>query len=215
LVDVPEIHIYTTILPLYDNFENKSKTNENWHVIYTGHGFAGTKIEKGDGSIYQIYPKTSKLKKETHASLVVSKQNFSNFKLEADMRTDHQLRRNNPPNSWEAGWIFIRYTDTFHYYWFTLKPNGIELGKKDCNDCINPVDGQIILYTAPAPKLKIGEWSKLTVTAMNNHIMISIDGNKVIDYTDKNMGKELGNGQVAMYSEDAKVSFDNFYLLQY
>jgi len=212
---VTEIYVYTSYLPLYDNFENESKTNDKWQVVYTGHGFAGTKIEKGNDSVYQIYPKTSKLKKDTHASLVVSTQNFSNFKLVADVRTDGQLRKNTPPNSWEVGWIFFRYTDTFHYYWFTLKPNGIELGKKDCNNCVDPVDGQIILFTGPGPRLKIGEWSKWTVEAVNNHIMISVDGHRVIDFTDDNMSKDLSKGQVAMYSEDAKVSFDNFYLLQY
>ena len=215
LDDVTEIHMSTRNLPLYDNFQNKSKTNDKWEVVYTGHGFAGTKKEKGNGSVYQIYPKISKLKKETHASLVVSRQNFSNFKLIADVRTDAQLRKNNPPNSWEVGWIFFRYTDTFHYYWFTLKPNGIELGKKDCDKCIDPVEGQIILFTGPVPKLKIGEWSKWTVEAVNNHIMISVDGKRVVDFTDDNMSKELSKGQIAMYSEDAKVSFDNFYLLQY
>ena len=215
LDDLTEIHVYAPGLPLYDNFQNESKTNDKWEVVYTGHGFTGTKKEKGNDSVYQIYPKTSKLKKETHASLVVSRQNFSNFKWVADVRTDGQLRKNNPPNSWEAGWIFFRYTDTFHYYWFTLKPNGIELGKKDCDNCVDPVEGQIILFTGPGPRLKIGEWSKWTVEAVNNHIMISVDGKRVIDFTDDNMSNDLSKGQVAMYSEDAKVSFDNFYLLQY
>ena len=50
--------------------------------------------------------------------------------------------------------------------------------------------------------------------AVNNHIMISVDGKRVVDFTDDNMSKELSKGQIAMYSEDAKVSFDNFYLLQ-
>ena len=50
--------------------------------------------------------------------------------------------------------------------------------------------------------------------AVNNHIVISVDGNRVIDFRDDNMSKDLSKGQVAMYSEDAKVSFDNFYLLR-
>ena len=215
LDDLIEIHVYVPYLPLFDNFQNKSKTNDKWDVVYTGHGFTGTKNEKGNDSFYQIYPKTSKLKKETHASLVVSRQNFTNFKWVADVKTDDQLRKNNPPNSWEVGWIFFRYTDTFHYYWFTLKPNGIELGKKDCDSCVDPVEGQNILFTGPEPRLKIGEWSKWTVEVVNNHIVISVDGNRVIDFTDDDMSKALSKGQVAMYSEDAKVSFDNFYLLQY
>ena len=30
----------------------------------------------------------------------------------------------------EVAWVFFRYTDTFHYYWISVKPNGVELGKK-------------------------------------------------------------------------------------
>jgi hypothetical protein len=202
-------------LPLYDNFENKFDTLNKWSVLYTGHGFAGTIAEKGDVNVYQMYPKNSTSAKETHAALVSSKDKFSNFRLVVDVRTDEQLRQNSEPNMWEAAWIFFRYTDTFHYYWFSLKPNGFELGKKDCNSCVDPTDGQIILYTAALPTLKISQWSQWTIEAVDNNIIVSIDGNKIITFKDKNMSKELNNGEIAMYSEDAKVSFDNFYLLQH
>jgi hypothetical protein len=202
-------------LPLYDNFENKSNTDNKWSVSYTGHGRAGIITEKDDVNVYQMYPKKSTSAKETHATLVSSKDTFSNLRLVVDVRTDQQLRQNSEPNMWEAAWIFFRYTDTFHYYWFSLKPNGFELGKKDCNSCVDPTDGQIILYTAALPTLKISQWSQWTIEAVDNNIMVSIDGNKIITFKDKNMSKELNNGEIAMYSEDAKVSYDNFYLLQY
>ena len=201
-------------LPLYDNFENKSNTDNKWSVLYTGHGLAGIITEKDDVNVYQMYPKKSTSAKETHATLVSSKDKFSNFRLVVDVRTDQQLRQNSEPNMWEAAWIFFRYTDTFHYYWFSLKPNGFELGKKDCNSCVDPTDGQIILYTAALPTLKISQWSQWTIEAVDNNIIVSIDGNKIITFKDKNMSKELNNGEIAMYSEDAKVSFDNFYLSQ-
>jgi hypothetical protein len=199
-------------LPLYDNFENKSNTDNKWSVLYTGHGLASIITEKDDVNVYQMYPKKSTSAKETHATLVSSKDKFSNFRLVVDVRTDLQLRQNSEPNMWEAAWIFFRYTDTFHYYWFSLKPNGFELGKKDCNSCVDPTDGQIILYTAALPTLKISQWSQWTIEAVDNNIIVSIDGNKIITFKDKNMSKELNNGEIAMYSEDAKVSFDNFYL---
>ena len=66
------------------------------------------------------------------------------------------------------------------------------------NNVIDPVDGQNILFTGPVPKLKIGEWSKWTVEAVNNHIMISVDGNRVVDFTDDNMSKDVSKGQVAI-----------------
>ena len=201
-------------LPLYDNFENKSNTDNKWSVLYTGHGFAGIIAEKDDVNVYQMYPKKSTSAKETHAALVSSKDKFSNFRLVVDVRTDQQLRQNSEPNMWEAAWIFFRYTDTFHYYWFSLKPNGFELGKKDCNSCVDPTDGQIILYTAALPTLKISQWSQWTIEAIDNNIIISIDGNKIITFKDKNMSKESSNGEIAMYTEDAKVSFDNMYISQ-
>jgi hypothetical protein len=201
-------------LPLYDNFENKFDTLNKWSVLYTGHGFAGPIAEKGDVNVYQMHPKNSTSAKETHATLVSSKDKFSNFRLVVDVRTDEQLRQNSVPNMWEVAWIFFRYTDTFHYYWFSLKPNGFELGKKDCNSCVDPTDGQIILYTAALPTLKISQWSQWTIEAIDNNIIVSIDGNKIITFKDKNMSEELSNGEIAMYTEDAKVSFDNMYISQ-
>jgi hypothetical protein len=228
LPNITEINVYVYIptssgsrlpqlpnLALYDNFENKSTTDSRWDVVYTGHGFAGAITDKGNTKIYRMFPKTSTALDETHAGLVTSTKKFSDFKLVTDVRTDKQSRQNSRPNMWEVGWVFFRYTDIFHYYWFSLKPNGIEFGKKDCNDCVDPAEGQKILFTAALPTLRTSTWSQWTIEAINNHIMISVDGNKIIDYYDVNMGKELSSGQIAMYQEDARVSFDNFYINPY
>src|SRR6476620_2899431 len=51
-------------LPLYDNFENKSNTDNKWSVLYTGHGLAGIITEKDDVNVYQMYPKKSTSAKE-------------------------------------------------------------------------------------------------------------------------------------------------------
>jgi hypothetical protein len=141
-------------LPSYDNFGNRSNTVSKWSVQYTGYGLAGIK-NSTEGSIYSMSPRASRNASETHAVLVKSTGKFSDFRLVADVKTDRQLRQNSSPNAWEVAWILFRYTDTFHYYWFSLKPNGIELGKKSCNHCVNPVDGQIILFTAAMPTLKL------------------------------------------------------------
>jgi hypothetical protein len=87
---------------------------------------------------------------------VKSTDTFCNFAMKFDMNTVKQLRQNSPPNTWETGWIFWRYTDTFHYYWLLIKPNGIELGKKDCDTCTNPVDGQKFLEIKSTPKMGLG-----------------------------------------------------------
>ena len=41
--------------------------------------------------------------------------------------------------------------------------------------------------------------------------MISVDGNKVVDYVDQTMSQQLSSGVIAMYSEDANVNFDNVF----
>jgi Domain of Unknown Function (DUF1080)/F5/8 type C domain len=208
---LPEI----PVLPVFDNFDNKTLSTTKWKIEYTGHGSTGIISEKGFGGFYRLTPASSTSPKETHAALVTSQENFSNFLLSLDVRTDSQLRQNSEPNNWEVAWVFFRYTDTFHYYWFSLKPNGFELGKKDCNSCKDPTEGQIILYTGPLPTLKIGQWSQWKIEARENHIMISVDDNKIIDYIDRNMSNPLSQGKIAMYTEDAKVSFDNLYLLNF
>ena len=78
---------------------------------------------------------------------------------------------------------------------------------------IQPMD-KLFYIQAALPTLKISQWSQWTIEAVDNNIIVSIDGNKIITFKDKNMSKELNNGEIAMYSEDAKVSFDNFYLSQ-
>jgi hypothetical protein len=109
---------------------------------------------------------------------------FCNFAMRVDMKTVDQLRENSPPNTWEVGWLFFRYTDTFHYYWLLIKPNGIELGKKDCDSCTDPVDGQKFLVTKSTPKMGLNTWSNIKVDMVDNHIKVFIDGNLEIVYID-------------------------------
>jgi hypothetical protein len=125
------------------------------------------------------------------------------------MNTVKPMRMNSPANTWEVGWLFFRYSDTFHYYWLLVKPNGIELGKKDCDSCTDPVDGQKFLVTKSTPTLKMNTWNKVTVDMVGNHIKVFWNGNLVIDYIDKTMSPKLASGKIAMYSEDAYVLYNN------
>ena len=157
-------------------------------------------------------PKTSTSPSETHTTSVSSTQKFSNFELDIDVKTMQQLRQNSPPNPGEAATVFFRQTDTFHFYGFVLKTNGIEFDKKDCNTCTDPVQGQQFLVTASSPTLNIGAWSHWKITAIGNHITISVDGKKVVDYIDQTMSPQLSSDAVVMYNEDAHVNFDNVYI---
>jgi hypothetical protein len=206
---------------LYDSFENDTYTLSDgqispggkWKAIYNGYGSSGVKNDSSGGYVFFMYPKTSTVRSETHASLVISTQIFSDFNLTLDVKTEKQLRQNSLPNAWETAWVFFRYSDTFHYYWFQVKPNGIELGKKDCDTCTDPIDGQISLKTASTPNLRIGEWSKWKINAKENQIEIWVDGIKIIDFIDHNISEKLSSGAIALYNEDAAVSFDNIYII--
>jgi hypothetical protein len=206
---------------LYDNFEGGTYTlsdgqtspNGKWIDNFNGYGSAGVKDDgTGTNNVFFEIPATSTAPSETHATAVSSTQKFSNFELDIDAKTVQQLRQNSPPNPWEAATVLFRQTGYFHYYAFVLKPNGIEFDKKDCNTCTDPVQGQQFLVTASSPTLNIGAWSHWNITAIGNHITISVDGNKVVDYIDPTMSTQLSSGAVEMYTEDANVNFDNVYI---
>ena len=84
--------------------------------------------------------------------------------------------------------------------------------KKDCNSCTDSVQGQQYLVTATSPTLKIGSWSNWKISAIGNHIIITVDGNKLIDYNDQTMSSQLSSGSIAMYNEDSSAQFDNVYV---
>jgi hypothetical protein len=206
---------------LYDNFEGGTYTlsdgqtspNGKWIDNFNGFGSAGVQDDgTGTNKVFFERPATSTSPSQTHSTLVTSTQKWGNFDLDIDVKTVQQLRQNSSPNPWEVAWIFFRQSDTFHYYAFLVKPNGIEFDKKDCNTCTDHVQGQQFLVTASSPTLKIGGWSHWKITAIGNHITISVDGNKVVDYVDQTMSQQLSSGAIAMYTEDANVNFDNVFV---
>jgi len=203
---------------LVDNFETGTYTlaegqispNKQWQNVYNGDGgSSGVKKEPDNKNVFFMYPKISKAGNETHANLVKTTKTFSNFEMNMDVKTDKQLRENSPPNPWEAAWVFFRYTDQFHYYWFTIKSTGVELGKKDCDTCKSPYEGQIFLHDSDKPVLKVGDWSHWNVRAQGNHISIEVNGTNVLSFTDNGMSRKLASGSIGLYDEDASVSFDN------
>lgn len=200
---------------VYDNFdrtyflgEGKTSPNGEWKNVYSGYGSTGVKNVDWR-SVFYLSPMVSTSPSETHAALVKSTDKFCNFSMKVDMNTVKPLRKNSPANMWEVGWLFFRYSDTFHYYWLLVKPNGIELGKKDCDNCSNSVDGQKFLVTKSTPALKYNTWNKVKVDMIGNNIKVFWNGNLVIDYTDKTMSPKLTSGNIAMYSEDAYVLYNN------
>jgi hypothetical protein len=123
-----------------------------------------------------------------------STDKFCNFDMEFDINTVKQLQKNFPPNVGEVGWIDLRYTDKFHHYLLLFKPNGNELGKKDCDCCTDTISGQKFLVTQSTPTLKLNTWNKTTVDIVGNHIKVYWNGKVIIDYIDKTMSPKLASG---------------------
>jgi hypothetical protein len=203
---------------LYDDFESGVYTlkdgqvspNKKWANIYNGGGSSGVRNELDtSNNVFFMYPNIAKAAYETFANLVTTTRNFSNFNMSLDVNTVKQQRDNPSPNAWETAWVLFRYTDDFHYYWFVQKPTGIDLGKKDCDTCTDPFDGQEFLYTDEIPALKLGEWSKWRISAIGNNITVSLNGTELVDFTDIDMSPQLGSGSIGLYDEDAAVAFDN------
>ena len=205
---------------LYDDFENATYSltdgqispDNKWLSMDTGEGSmrVGMDINNTNNSIFYISPRIAKSAAETYTGLMATTRNFSNFDLSVDVKTEKQLRENESPKPWETVWIFFRYGDDFHYYWFVLKPTGIELGKKDCDTCTNPFEGQVFLYTDEIPTLKLGDWYNWRIKAIGNNITVAVNGTEVVEFTDNTMSSQLASGPIGIYAEDATVAVDNF-----
>lgn len=207
----------TTTSSLYDNFQGSTyalqdgmtSPNGKWLDKWNGYGQAGVKTVSGTNIFYQI-PKSSTMSTETHSGLVLSKQKFSDITLDIDMKTYKQLRQNSPPNTWEAAWVMWRWVDLYHHYYFVIKTNGIEFGKKDtsCN-----CEEQVFLKTGTSPKLQIGAWDHIKISSIGKHTTIWVDGSKVVDMDDPSYNSaKMSSGFIGLYTEDASVGFDNVYV---
>jgi hypothetical protein len=138
---------------------------------------------------------------ETHSALVTSKRTWRDQTISLRTTTLSQLRAGTPPNPWEVGWVMFRFRDLANYYYFIVKTNGVELGKKQGSDA------QIFLATGDLPRLDLDRARAITVRAQGARIRVSVDGTQVIDYTDPH--PLLAPGSVGLYEEDSQVRFDS------
>jgi Domain of Unknown Function (DUF1080) len=137
---------------------------------------------------------------ETHSALITTKRTWSDQTFTVGATTLSQLRVGSTPNPWEVGWLMFRFQDLHDYYYFILKPNGIELGKKQGSDT------QIFLVTADTPILALGQRSTLQVQTSGARIRVWANGSQVIDFTDPN---PLRSGSIGLYEEDSQARFDS------
>jgi hypothetical protein len=152
-----------------------------------------------DGVVLASTPPTSP--SETHSALVTSGAKLTNPTITLSTNTLSQLRTGSAPNAWEVGWVFFRFRDLSHYYWFALKPNGFELGKKQ-----GSLD-QHFLVTGTSPKLSIGTASTIKIAVSGSLIRVWVDGAPVLSYTDPHPLSQAGS--VGLYEEDSHVRFSS------
>ena len=137
---------------------------------------------------------------ETHSALLTSAATWGDQVFSYNAATLAQLRTGSAPNPWEVAWSMFRFTDLTHYYWFIVKPNGWELGKKQGSDT------QIFLATGSTPSRAVGTSYQVRIQAQGGRIRVFLDGSQVVDYTDSS---PLLSGSVGLYEEDSKVTFGN------
>lgn len=155
--------------------------------------------------IIQLQPMAATRPEETHAFLAVSRQDFGAegpYRFAGQMRTVTQLRTPTP-NAWEVAWLVWNFADNDHLYYFVLKPNGWEIGKRDPRYLVPGVnDGQKIIATGESVRLQMGRWVAFDIRVDGAEAEIFIDGRLVTRFRDTDAAPLLA-GRVGLYGEDA------------
>jgi hypothetical protein len=138
---------------------------------------------------------------ETHSALVTTKRTWRDQTIGFTTTTLAQLRAGTAPNPWEVGWVMFHFRDLENYYYFMVKTNGFELGKKHGSDT------QIFLATGNLPRLALNAPRTVQVQVQGARIRVSVDGAQVVDFTDPH---PLAAGSVGLYEEDSQVRFNSF-----
>lgn len=194
----------------FDTWE-EGKTYGFWHLNFNGGGRVG--LERDDAKESQIAlfqkPKSSTgdkdpstKDKDTHASLVTSTAEMVDFTWFLKMKTIEQLRTP-VPNHWETAWVLWHYTDNDHFYYFVLRINGWELGKRDPTGN----GGQRFLKAGDSPKVSFGNYDGIRVQQVGATMTVNVNGVEVVNYTDEK--NPYLKGKIGLYNEDAYVHFDD------
>jgi len=189
--------------------DNQVSPDGKWKVKY----LSGGKTFVSNG-VLTTYPAVATVSTTTYSTLVLSTKSFKNFQFDVDMKTNKQLRTPTP-KSWETAWVFFRYTDelprSVHHYYFLLKTDGYEFGKKDNAVGDTSPEKQIFIQTGPLPKAVVGTSYHITVKVIDYKFTISVNGVIVVDMVDPQIFDpvKMSQGLVGLYEEDAEGVFDN------
>ena len=168
-----------------------------WLAVFDGEGTTTMR----DG-VVSLSPRPAAEAGETHAGLVVTTAQYRDVDFQLRVRTVAQLRKTDPPNPWEVGWVVWAYTDSTHFYYLTLKPNGWELGKADPGY----PGSQRFLATGPTA-FPIGKWYSVHVQQVAGALTVTVDGALLARFTDTET--PYAGGALGAYVEDAAADFAN------
>ena len=153
--------------------------------------------------LLNLAPAVSTRPDETHSALIVSQESFQGgVRFEGSVCTLEQLRVG-AANPWETAWLVWNYADNDHFYYFTMKPNGWELGKRDPDYA----GGQRFLATSTDVTFEVGKWNRFEITQDGNRIAISVDGVELVRFQD--LERPYLGGRIGLYTEDARVMLDD------
>lgn len=176
----------------------------NWTTVYEGYGHVTY-----EGSDIILQPQSATQASETHAALTLANvAKMKDFHLVVTAETVQQLRTGSSPNTWEVFWILFNYQPTAtgkNANYFTLKPNGVELGT--ATDDI----GQQFLYTGAANAQAVGVSNEYDITKQGNHVTVKVNGQMVVDYTGAIFDTA---GSIGLYCEDSEVKITSVRVTQ-
>src|SRR5207253_287279 len=163
---------------------------------FSGYGCVKA-VTDGFKEFLQQAPAASQSPAETHSSLALGPSFAAPFTYSVNMKTVAQLRQGSAPNAWEVGWVIWNYIDNTHFYYFTPKPNGWELGKED------PAypGAQRFLATGSSPVFPIGAWYAVKIVQVQNVITVYVDGRLITTFTDTQ--SPYASGKIGLYNEDS------------
>ena len=175
-------------------------------------GWKAEKTGKGEGSIWKVVEDDTAPSKAGYvlAQTAESPNNLFNICVAEDTSyKDVELSVSFKPiagkNDQGGGFVW-RYRDHDNYYIARANPAG---HKSTSFAVYKVVDGKRTPFQSTSvAKIPVGEWHKLRITMMGDHIECYLDGKKLLDAKDATFPNA---GKVGLWSKsDAQTHFDDF-----
>ena len=172
-----------------------------WTSVFHGYG----RVTGTDREVV-LEPATAASAETTHGALVRTTASHHDPDFGITVRTEKQLRAGTP-NPWEVGWVLWNYRDNDHFYAVALKPNGWEVSKQDPAYPGN----QRFIATGEDRTFPIGRQYRVEVSHGGSGTTVAVDGRDLVTFTDAD--SPYRSGSIGLYTEDARVRFQDLVVL--